>query len=87
MPKDRRIVTGLRPDVGAFRYSGNLVVDVCSALIAQGIVGRFPIDVLEVSLPLPEINLPAVIAGRSDLVATVEPLLTDLERRLAEASM
>ena len=41
-PQGARIEAGLRPDTGAFSYSGNVVVELASDLLTKALRGKYP---------------------------------------------
>jgi restriction system protein len=82
IPKEIRIEKGLRFGLGdADMYSGARVVDFSRDLLARAFRGNYPIqfDPLEqVILP----NLPESLNNPEDVVALLEPILSELEAKL-----
>jgi hypothetical protein len=81
LPKDARIEKGLRPDVGAFGYSGNVIVELVSDLLAKALRGNYPfaIDSMQCFAVFGEER---EFTSPTEILAVVEPALVDLEARL-----
>lgn len=83
IPKDVRIERGLRPEVGGeFGYSGARVIEAASELLARAFRGLYPIETDSMHrFTVP--GLPERFHSDKDVVAALEPLLSDLETKLA----
>jgi restriction system protein len=80
--KEWRIEDDLRPDVGAFGYSGDVVIGGCRDVISRTIRGNFPFE----SRHLAAFALAPLLGAFTsieDVLARIEPLIEDLEHRLA----
>jgi restriction system protein len=82
IPKAKRIEHGLRPDVGAWDFSGAGVVDLCRDLLAKAFRGVYPVSSDELNAAV-EPELPRQMGSPGEVVAVVEARLEELERRLA----
>jgi hypothetical protein len=83
IPKDIRIAKDLRYDFGdELGYSGARVIDACSELLARAFRGLYPIQTNTVHL-LTVPRLPERFNSHEDVVAALEPLLNELEAKLA----
>ncbi|WEA26920.1 restriction endonuclease [Rhizobium binxianense] len=79
--KQWRIEDDLRPDVGAFGYSGDVVIGGCRDVISRVIRGNFPFE----SHHLAAFVLAPLFGSFTsieDVLARIEPLIEDLEHRL-----
>lgn len=82
IPKDVRIQKGLRFDIGDENmYSGARVVEISRDLLSRAFRDAYPI--LTDPFQRLFIQLPEKFENHGELVATLEPILTDLETRLA----
>lgn len=89
LPKDARIRSGLRPDVSSGdTYSGNVVVELAIDLLGRALRGAYPF-MLESMQGWAIFGEDRQFASAAELLAVVEPMIVDLERRLAvcEASL
>jgi restriction system protein len=89
LPKDVRIKAGLRPDIGSGdSYSGNVVVELASDLLAKSLRGTYPF-VLESMQGYAIFGEDRQFATSADILTVVEPMIVDLEKRLhaCEASL
>lgn len=83
LPKDVRIEHGLRfgtPGTNYDLYSGARIVDLTRDILVRSLRSAYPIEVdpfYRVCMALPERLL-----GHEDTLSTLEPLISDLERRL-----
>lgn len=85
LPKRRRIEQGLRQEVGEWGYSGAQTMETCNELITRAFRGVYP---------FPPDSLQALVAFGKDslfksaegVIATVEPLIQELEKRLNEVA-
>jgi restriction system protein len=83
IPKEVRIKTGLRFEMGEENlYSGARVIDMASDLITRAFRGRYPIYT-EAMFFYFHNNIPDRFDSHEDLVAILEPLLSELETKLA----
>jgi len=82
LPKGRRIEHGLRPGSGAVGYSGASIVSFAEDLLRRGLRGVYPIDTDYMWRHANRIEQEAVNSPVA-LVEMLEPLVTDLEARLA----
>ncbi len=88
LPKDRRIECGLRPDVGAAGYSGNLVIGLVEQLLLKALRGSYPFDTEDFSdiawgYAQAAFNGPRQFNSASEIVSTVEPMIAELEGKLS----
>jgi hypothetical protein len=85
IPKQRRIEHGLRFDVGEWGYSGARVIEYVADVLSRAFRGQFPV-VSEVPLAVlqPYLNLPREFASPAEVVARLEPLVSELEAKLAD---
>ena len=81
--KDERIARGLRPDVGEGGYSGQFVIDLSHDVLSRATRSRFPIEIGDMAYLLP--GLPRTFDNYETVVAVLEPLIDDLETRLARS--
>jgi hypothetical protein len=87
LPKEFRIEHGLRPEVGDLGYSSTRVIESSETLLSRAFRGIYPIelDPFECTLS-PERVLPERISSSEELVALLEPLISELEVKIEEAS-
>jgi hypothetical protein len=81
IPKDERIIAGLRPQLNEHSYSGTRIVEMCIDLITKALIGAYPFqsDSLQAFLFFgQEKNFDSA----KEVTAIVEPLIAELERRL-----
>ncbi len=84
LPKEHRIAHGLRPEVGAFGYSGNHLIEAVESALDEAFRGRFPVRHDELTLAAyPEYCPPGETPG--GLAKGLERLIDDLEARLEAA--
>jgi restriction system protein len=83
IPKRERIERGLRPEVADVGYSGAQTIEVCNDLLSRAFRGVYPLQ--------SDSLLAHVILGPgkqfhspSDVLSTVEPLVQELESKLAQ---
>ena len=88
LPKDARIEAGLRPEVGAVGYSGNIIVELTSDLIAKALRGSYP-TILDSMEGFAIFGEERHFASAAEILSVVEPIIVGLEARLAvcEASL
>jgi hypothetical protein len=82
LPKDARIEAGLRPDIGGGGYSGNIVIELASDLLAKAFRGSYPV-ILDSMQGLAIFGEDRQFAGVTEILSVVEPMIVDLEARLA----
>lgn len=82
IPKEWRIEDHLRPDTGAFGYSGDVVVGGCRDVISRAIRASFPFKCQHLAAFTIE-PLSGAFTSLDDVLARLEPLVVDLENRLA----
>jgi restriction system protein len=82
IPKGVRIKKGLRPYFGSEDlYSGARIVDASNAVLSRAFRGIYPIHVD--AFEYAGIALPERLDNHEDVVRALEPLLTELEAKLA----
>ena len=81
IPKDQRIEHGLRPDVGQWAYSGARVIELCRDLLSRAFRGLYPVK-SEALLALCIPGLPEQFNSPEEVVAAVDPMITELEEKL-----
>ena len=82
IPKADRIARGLRPDVMERGYSGTKVLSLLDEMFLRALRGDYPITVDEFSMyGVPPFKQP--IRNPEEMIAVVEPMLAELEVRLA----
>ena len=84
IPKRVRIDLGLREDVGEWGYSGARVMETCKELINRAFRGVYPFGT-ESLQTLVAFGKDRKFLSPEEVVATVEPLVLELEVRLANA--
>lgn len=82
IPKDQRIEHGLRPGVGECAYSGARVIEPCRDLLSRAFRGLYPVK-SEALAALVTPGLPEQINSPEEVVAVVEPMVSELEQKLA----
>jgi restriction system protein len=81
IPKTQRIEHGLRPDVGAIGYSGTHIIELCRDVLSRAFRGVYPFNT-EVLSALFISDFQTLFNSPEEVVAAVEPLLSDLEKKL-----
>jgi hypothetical protein len=81
IPKAIRIEHGLRPDAADIGYSGNIVITAVEELLARGLRGKYPFT--SDTMSCMALSLPESVTSSTHLLQIIDPLLTDLESRLA----
>lgn len=86
-PKAMRVESGLRTDVGGdIGYSGDWAIKAGEDLIAKGLRGNYPIftDAVHVMISesIIEQKLPSEISTMQELLGAVDPLISNLERKI-----
>ena len=84
IPKRKRIELGLRQDVGEWGYSGARAMESCGELITKAFRGSYPFrgESLQVFV---DFGKDREFVSPDDVIATVEPMVQELEERLAKA--
>lgn len=82
IPKDQRIEHGLRPDVGAFGYSGTHIIEICRDLLSRSFRGLYPFTT-EILAALVSPGLSGPYNSPEEVVAVVEPMVNELEKKLS----
>lgn len=85
IPKEVRIDGGLRPDVSFPGYSGARVIDAAREILSRAFRGIFPFDTSWTALMV-EPPLPRSIESVEQAVCILEPMVTELEKRLREVT-
>lgn len=81
IPKEDRIDSGLRPDVGICGYSGAAVTDLVGDLLSKALRGAYPVQsdtVAALSMP----GFDRQFTTAEELFIAVEPLIRDLEAKI-----
>lgn len=87
IPKEVRIAKGLRFDLGdAEMYSGARIVDFSGEILSRAFRGKYPIQVDMVERIFNQ-NLPELMNSPEDVVAVLEPMLSELEAKLDSVEM
>ena len=83
LPKDARIEAGLRPHFGGGDpISGNHIVELASDLLAKALRGNYPV-ILDSIEGFATFGEDRQFASATEILSVVEPMLIDLEARLA----
>lgn len=85
IPKSKRIDSGLRPDVGGSGYSGTSVISSAEELLRNAMRGKYPFEADELASFTLE-NVPAALGSSAQVIEVVEPMVADLEAKLAYAT-
>ena len=85
IPKDKRIESGLRQEVGFPGYSGFHVFQIVDDVLPKAFRGAFPIDT-PVAAQLLGKSFPSQLATPDELLREISPLITDIEERLNSVS-
>jgi len=81
IPKDKRIESGLRQEVGFDGYSGFHVFQIVDDLMPKAFRGAFPIDTT-IAVRFLGKSFPSQLASPDELLREISSLITDLEERL-----
>ncbi len=81
IPKYRRIEFGLRPDVGGGGYSGAHIMELANQLLSKAFRGTYPFDIDSLQA-LVLLGGPRKFGTADEIVATVEPMVEELEAKL-----
>jgi hypothetical protein len=82
LPKDVRIEAGLRPDAGGGGYSGNIIVELASDLLAKALRGTYPFT-LDSKQGFVTFGEDRTFSSVAEILSVVEPMIVELEARLA----
>jgi restriction system protein len=82
IPKEKRIDCGLRPDTGDYGYSGNIVIELVSQILAKAFRGSYPMEI-DSANALAIFDGPRQFQNATEIVQIVEPMISDLEAKLA----
>jgi restriction system protein len=82
IPKQKRIEGGLRPDVGAGGYSGNIVIDLASELIVKAFRDIYLVEV-DSLVGLAIFGGARQFSTTNEILSFVEPNIAELETRLS----
>lgn len=85
IPKRKRIDLGLRPDVGDSGYSGTSVISSTEELLRKAMRGNYPFETDELASFTLD-NMPATVGSSTQVIEIVEPMVADLEAKLAHAA-
>lgn len=83
LPKSLRIKHGLRPDLGGFAYSGDAVIKLAESTILKAFRGAYPFEADYMSRAAASWVFPEVLTSPEHVVAHLEPLVAELEGKLA----
>lgn len=81
IPKVDRIAHGLRPEGTAYGYSGTIVIDLVFELLGKGLRGTYPI--MCDNLAALAYGLPTQLNSSQEFLRVVDPLVSELEAKLA----
>lgn len=81
IPKDQRIEHGLRPEVYEWAYSGARIIELCRDLLSRAFRSLYPFK-SEVSAAFVTPGLPEQFNSPEEVVAVVEPMVSELEQKL-----
>lgn len=84
LDKSYRIEVGLRADTFEQGYSGDLIVQYSETVLGDARLQRYPIQMGEFGCML-GFELPKIYHSFDEVAVALEPILTDLEKRLAQA--
>ena len=80
IPKSKRIEHGLRQELGEEGYSAFHVLHSADEIMGKAIRGVYPINDLT---PIHALKTPSMISGPKEVFEYLEPVITELESRLA----
>lgn len=81
IPKEIRIESGLRPEVGTVGYSATQVIDLASELIAKAFRGSYPIEIDSLAAVF-MLETPRQFSTAKEVLSFVEPIVSELETKL-----
>ncbi|MDA8084099.1 MAG: restriction endonuclease [Nitrospiraceae bacterium] len=81
IPKEERIKAGLRPDVGGYDFSGDIVIKLCTDLLTRAFRGKYPFqsDTLE---SIVHLGRDKQFESAGDVISFVDEKMTELEAKL-----
>jgi restriction system protein len=81
IPKEERIKAGLRPDVGGYDYSGDVIVKLCTDLLTRAFRGKYPFqsDTLE---SIVHFGRDKQFESAREVIDIVEEKIAELETKL-----
>jgi hypothetical protein len=82
LPKALRIEHHLRPHLGEFSYSGDAVVKLAENILLKAFRNMYPFEVDFMWRAAASRSFPEVLTSAKDVVAHLEPLVSDLEDKL-----
>jgi len=85
LPKAHRIQHALRHDVGEIGYSGARMIDICVELMSRAFRGVYPFQ-LDSLAALVEFGKNKQFRSPEEVIATITPMIDDLEQRLLKAT-
>jgi restriction system protein len=83
--KRNRIHHGLRHEVGDLGYSGARTLEICSDLISRAFRGVYPLQTDSLAA-LVEFGRDKQFRSPEEVIATVAPMIDELEQRLSKAT-
>lgn len=86
MSKSERIAKGLRTEVGEWGYSGARSIDICAELLTRAFRGSYPFGP-ESLQALVEFGKDRQFHSVQDVIATISPMVEELEARLKAATV
>ena len=84
LDKSYRIKVGLRAGTFEHGYSGNLIVQYSETVLGEARLQRYPIQMGELGR-VTGYDLPKIYHSFDEVAVALDPILTDLEKRLAQA--
>ena len=83
LPKSLRIQYNLRPDGGAFGYSGDVVIKLVENTLLKAFRSVYPFEVDFLSRAITPRNFPEALNSPEHVLAHLEPLIVELEGKLS----
>lgn len=83
LPKSLRIQYDLRPDVGVFGYLGDAVIKLAESTLLKAFRNVYPFEADYMSRAAGSWNFPEVLGSPEQVVQHLEPLVAELEGKLA----
>ena len=84
LDKSYRIKVGLRAEAFEHSYSGTLILQYSEMLLTEARLERYPIQMGEFGL-LTGFDLPGIYRNLDEVAVALDPMIADLENRLAQA--
>lgn len=81
IPKGARIDGGLRPDTGAFGYSGDHIINLSSELMGKAFRGTYPVEI-DSMFGLAMFGAVRSFSSATEILSFVEPKISELEAKL-----